>query len=133
MIATKIKSTDALEAELAALSNKITNAANQLTDDKSLFETIRVELKNRRAEKDEQPPPDIRPATREAALELKNEHLSRENKVLILKITEMESEQAKLVIEIQLANFARQQAEERLALVAKHIKPESWLTPAKID
>lgn len=114
------KNTEDLEAELKQLSNSITTDRNKLTDDQSLFQSITVELKNRRETKDEQPVPTITP-TKEEALARENDRLREENRQLVLKVISMESEQAKLVVEAEVAKALQREAEDRLSLVAKHI------------
>jgi hypothetical protein len=116
------KSTEDLEAELKALSNSITTDRNKLTDDQSLFQSISVELKNRRETKDEQPAPTILPS-KEDVIARENDRLREENRQLVLKVISMESEQAKLVVEAEVAKAGRRDAEEKLALVAKYLKP----------
>jgi hypothetical protein len=116
------KSTEDLEAELKALSNSITTDRNKLTDDQSLFQSISVELKNRRETKDEQPVPTILPS-KEDVLMRENDRLRDENRQLVLKVISMESEQAKLVVEAEVAKAGQRDTEEKLALVAKYLKP----------
>lgn len=116
------KATEDLEVELSALSASITADAEKLTDNRSLFQSIGAELKRRRETKDEQPAPTIRPASREEALERENSRLTDQNRVLVLKVIEMESEQAKLVVEAEIAKAATREAQERLAMIAKVFK-----------
>jgi len=123
-LATVDKSTtEELEAELRELSRSITTDANKLTDDKSYFETISAELRNRRKAKDErsaQPTPKlVTEKSIEVDIEARQANLSSN---LTLKLIAMEAEQARLVIEIEAHKFARQEAEDRLALIAKIFK-----------
>jgi hypothetical protein len=123
-LATVDKSTtEELEAELRELSRSITTDANKLTDDKSYFETVSVELRNRRKAKDErsaQPTPKlVTEKSIEVDIEARQANLSSN---LTLKLIAMEAEQARLVIEIEAHKFARQEAEDRLALIAKIFK-----------
>lgn len=114
------KNTEDLEAELKQLSNSITTDRGKLTDDQALFQSISVELKNRRETKDEQPVP-ATPPTKEEALARENDRLREENRQLVLKVISMESEQAKLVVEAEVAKALQRETEDRLALVVKHI------------
>jgi len=116
------KSTEELEAELKTLSASITTDSNKLTDDQSLFQSITVELKNRRETKDEQPTPTIIP-TGDEALARENDRLRNENRQLVLKVISMETEQAKLVVESEVAKAMQREAEEKLALVVKYLNP----------
>jgi hypothetical protein len=102
--------TEKLETELKELSTRI--AADPLR-----FQQVRDELKRRREIKDEQPPPE----TTEQASERTRSYEQKLSDNLALKVTMMEAEQAKLVVELEIAREAQRVAEERLALVVKHI------------
>lgn len=121
MIDVICKSTEELEAELKNLSTSITTDSNKLTDDQSLFQSITIELKRRRETTDEQPTPTITP-TGDEALARENDRLRNENRQLILKVISMETEQAKLVVEAEVAKAMQRETEEKLALVVKYIK-----------
>jgi hypothetical protein len=118
------KSTEELEAQLKQLSSSITADRDKLSDDQSLFQSISVELKNRREAKDEQPTPTVEPS-KEEALANENARLREENRQLVLKVISMESEQAKLVVAAEVAKAMQREAEEKLALVVKYIKNPS--------
>lgn len=118
------KSTEELEAELKSLSSSITADRDKLTDNQALFQSISVELKNRREAKDEQPQPTVIPS-KEEALANENARLREENRQLVLKVISMESEQAKLVVAAEVAKAMQREAEDKLALVVKYIKNPS--------
>jgi|SRR5882724_5336601 len=111
MIDTKNMSTEALERNLR-------DKSEQIESDKVLFHQISEELKLRRSIGDEQPRQMTDDERRAAALVRANELDTN----LVLKITAMEAEQAKLTLELGAALFAQHQAEERLALTCKHYK-----------
>ena len=116
-----ITPTEDLEAELAQLSTSITDDALKLSDSKARFNSISAELNNRRTAKpDDQPQPT--PVTWEQALTTENQRLESLNRTLSLKITEMESEQGRLVVEAMIARDEKRVLEERLVLVSKLIK-----------
>ena len=115
----RMKSTVELEDRLKELSASITTDSMKLTDDQALFQSISVELKNRREAKDEQPTPEVTP-TKEEVLARENACLREENRQLVLKVISMESEQAKLVILAEVAKAEKREAEEKLALVVKY-------------
>jgi len=95
--------TEELEAELRDLSA-------QLTAGQGRFHQVRAELRRRRETRDEQPS--------QEKPEAKGDDVVN---VLTNKIIAMESEQAKLVVEAEVAKAAQREAEERLALVAKRL------------
>lgn len=104
--------TEKLEAELRTLSDL-------LEEGKGRFHAVREELRRRHTVKDEQPAPSV-VLTPDQAL---HEQLDREVKVtmgLTNKLIAMEAEQAKLVVEAEIAKAAQREAEDRLALLAKH-------------
>ncbi len=103
------RATGSLETELKELSDRI--AADPLR-----FQQVRDELRRRRAAEDEQPTP----LTAEQKRAVDAESAANLDKNLILKITAMEAEQARLVIEASMAKMAQRDAEERLELVVKH-------------
>lgn len=117
----KERATDSLEQELKKLSERI--AADAIR-----FQQVSAELKRRRKTKDEQPTPE----TQEQLTERLRTYEADLEKNLVLKIAMMEAEQAKLVVEAELFKSQRDEAEQRLALVAKHLgkqearKPLSW-------
>jgi hypothetical protein len=117
------KTNDELEVELKQLSTAIESGRAKVTDDQSMFQSISAELKQRR-EVSSESFLEMKPrlATREDQLLADAEQLKTENKMFVLKITEMDGEQAKLVIEAQMARAAQREAEERLALVVKYNK-----------
>lgn len=119
MMDIRLKSTEELEERLKDLSSSITNDRMKITNDQALFQSISVELKNRREAKDEQPTPEAIP-TKEEALARENDRLREENRQLVLKVISMESEQAKLVILAEVAKANQRDAEEKLALVVKY-------------
>lgn len=100
--------TDTLENELKVLSE-------QLAIGQARFDVVRRELKTRRETRDEQPPMEVdtvekRRLTDEAV-----------GKNLVLKITAMEAEQAKLVLEAEMAKAAQLEAENRLTMIVKAV------------
>lgn len=103
------RATEILEAELKEVSDRI--AVDPLR-----FQQIRDELARRRKAGDEQPPMDV--VTIES--QKRDETAFQEN--LVLKITAMEAEQARFVVEAELSRQQRVDAEERLALVVKHLQ-----------
>jgi hypothetical protein len=109
----KGKATDVLELELTNLSRKIEEDVINLADDKSYFMTIHAELKHRRETKDEQPEPQ--------AVDKQQVAQSMHN-TLTNKLIAMEAEQARLVLEVEIAKEAAREAESRLAILAKSIK-----------
>lgn len=109
-----ISTTEELEAELKVLSERI--AVDPLR-----FQQVRDELKRRRETKDEQPPMQVTTVESQQKVDA---DLSR---TLALKVTEMEGQQAKLVIEAEIAKAAQREAEERLALVVK--RPSAGCEP----
>lgn len=113
------ESTDALEDQLKTLSARIAS-------DPLRFDEIRAELAFRRRTKDEQPTPTLRQAG-DAERERK-EDAAKLNTALTLKITAMEAEQAKLVLEVEAAKAAQREAEDRLAIIARATR--STLTQA---
>lgn len=100
--------TEQLEAELKELSARI--AADPLR-----FQQVREELARRHAAGNDQPAPD----TEEQRVEKQREAELDLNKNLVLKITAMESEQAKLVVEAEIFKSQRDEAVARLALLAR--------------
>lgn len=100
--------TEQLEAELKELSDRI--AADPLR-----FQQVREELARRHAAGNDQPAQDTleqrAEKQRAAGRDLQNN--------LVVKITAMEAEQAKLVIEAEIAKAQRDEAERRLALLVK--------------
>jgi len=108
------RSTESLETELRQLSE-------QLEMGKQRFDDIHKTLKERRAAGTE---PFIPPADKPEPA--KPGDLLQ---VLTLKVTAMEAEQARFVFEAELAKAAQRDAEEKLALVVKHIaaKPRAPL------
>ncbi len=100
--------TEELEAELKRCSEMIENHQFR-------FHRVREELKRRREAGDEQPVP----LTKEQQAMRNTELQAKLDNNLILKITAMETEQAKLVIEAETAKAAQREAESRLALVVK--------------
>jgi hypothetical protein len=103
-------STEVLESELKERSDAIERH-------QSRFREVQGELRRRRDAKDEQPPPE----TSEQASERTRSYEQKLSDNLALKVTMMEAEQAKLVVELEIAREAQRVAEERLALVIKHI------------
>lgn len=104
------ETTGALEDQLKVLSARIAS-------DPLRFDEIRAELAFRRRTKDDQPAPRL--ITVEGSKREDQDKAARTNEALMLKITVMEAEQAKLVIEAELAKAAQREAEERLAIVAR--------------
>lgn len=100
--------TEELEAELKRCSETIENHQFR-------FHQVREELKRRREASDEQPVP----LTKEQQAMRNAELQAKLDNNLVLKITAMETEQAKLVIEAETAKAAQREAEGRLALVVK--------------
>lgn len=100
--------TETLEAELKELSDRI--AADPLR-----FQEIRKELARRHAAGDDQPTPE----TAEQRTDKTKQTDAALANNLVLKITMMEAEQAKLVLEAEAAKDAKREAEERLAFVAR--------------
>lgn len=101
--------TEKLEAELKSISE-------QLEVGKFRFHQVRQELSRRRAAKDDQPAP----LTDDERNELNKANADAVDRNLVLKITSMELEQARLVIEAETAKADAQEARDRLALVCKH-------------
>lgn len=100
--------TEQLEAELKELSTRI--AADPLR-----FQQVREELVRRHAAGNDQPAPE----TEEQRLAKETEASTALQNNLILKITAMEAEQAKLVVEAEIFKHQRDEAENRLALLAR--------------
>lgn len=101
-------STEALESELKERSGAIERH-------QSRFREVQGELRRRRDARDEQPPPE----TTEQASERNRNYEQKLGDNLVLKVTMMETEQARLVVELESAKAAQRDAEERLALVIK--------------
>jgi len=115
------RDTETLEIELRDLANTITVDVNKLSDKQRYFQSVREELKRRRETNDErsaQPQP-TPVADAKSIQQLQLESLVQ---ALTLKMIAMEAEQAKLVVEVETHKSARQEAEERLALIAKAFK-----------
>lgn len=119
------KTTSELEAELRNLSATITIERNKVTDDQSRFQSITAELKRRNetGENGEVVPEPVEQLTELQLANKKLEDADRVIRTLSLKITEMEAEQARLVVEKVQAQFEKKEAEEQLALVRKYYKP----------
>jgi hypothetical protein len=111
------RATESLETELQELSGRI-------AADPPRFQEVRAELKRRRETRDEQPPPDT--AAQQAERTRSYEQKLGEN--LALKVTMMEAEQAKLVVELEIAKATQRDAEERLALVVRHLSKREPMT-----
>lgn len=103
---------ETLEAELKTLSARIAS-------DPIRFQQVRDELKRRHAAGGDQPVP----VEMTAEQRRQNEELAfrESNRLLVLKVTEMEAEQAKLVVEAEMHRQQRAEAEERLALVVRRL------------
>jgi len=99
--------TEKLEAELKDISA-------QLETGKLRFQHVREELKRRRETKDEQPPMKV------VTVESQRQADADLSSNLVLKITAMETEQARLVVDAEIFRSQRDEALERLALVCKH-------------
>jgi len=106
------RTTESLEGELKTLSQRI-------AADPSRFQQVAEELRRRREVKDEQPAPVE--LTEEQQREKELAALYESNRLLTLKVTEMEGEQAKLVVEAELHRQQRVEAEEKLALVVRRL------------
>lgn len=100
--------TETLEAELKTLSE-------QLAIGQARFDTVRKELKTRRETKDEQPPMEV------DTVEKRRLNDEAVNRNLVLKITAMEAEQAKLVLEAELAKASQLETENRLTMIVKAV------------
>lgn len=114
--------TDKLELELKTLSERIAS-------DPVRFHEVREELARRRTVKDEQPAP----KTTDEARQDKEEMDKKTYQALLLKVTAMEAEQAKLAVEAEVAKAAQREAEARLALITKHVKPPFGGTSTQAD
>jgi hypothetical protein len=116
--------TETLEEKLKKLSVGIADGPLkfQKTHEERQQHFLKVsgELKRRREVSDEQPTPLTMEQTRDNQQALG----VRFHDNLVLKITEMEAEQARLVVEAGTFKAARDEAEARLALVIKHTKRE---------
>lgn len=114
-------STEKLEAELKSVSG-------QLETGKQRFHQIRDELKRRRETRDEQPAP--KELTVEQLRDDEMGNLMSQIQVLTNKVIAMEQEQAKFIVELEISRAAQRDAEDRLALVAKHrpIRPRDPMT-----
>lgn len=103
-----MSNTEELEAELRSISD-------QLETGKLLFQQVREELARRHAAGGDQPAPETADQRaekqREAEINLSNN--------LVLKITAMEAEQAKLVVEAEVYKSQRDEATSRLQLLVK--------------
>lgn len=116
------KSTDDLEADLSGLAAGIAAGAERLADSQSLFQSISAELKRRIDAKDERSAQPARlPLTKELAAALDADKSRDYNNQLTTKLIEMEAEQARLVVEAEVAKMGQRVAEEKLALVVKHL------------
>jgi len=102
------RATESLETEFKELSDRIAT-------DPLRFQQVREELARRHAAGGDQPTPD----TQEQQAEKQREAVANLEKNLVLKITAMETEQAKLVVEAEIFKSQRNEAEARLALIAK--------------
>lgn len=102
------RATESLETELKELSDRIAT-------DPMRFQQVADELARRRRVKDEQPPLAVVTIESQRQAEIDIE------KSLTLKVIAMESQQAQLVVEAEIAKAAQREAEERLALVVKRI------------
>lgn len=114
-IADATTNTEDLERELRERSDAIDRHRQR-------FDTIRAELKRRREVKDEQPPMDV------VTVESQRQYALDLERNLILKVTAMEAQQAQLVVEVEIAKAAQREAEERLALVTKHLSKREPMT-----
>lgn len=108
-ISLSVATTEALEQELR-------DRSEALSRHQVRFALVRDELKRRRETKDEQPPMQV------TTVESQQKVDADLNRTLTLKITEMEGQQAKLVVEAEIAKAAQREAEDRLALVAKTVR-----------
>lgn len=115
------KTTEQLEAEMRALSTKLDETRLQIQEDQGYFLSIGAELKRRRESGEETFT--VREPVGESAQARENK-LREEARMLTLKITSMEAEQAKLVVEAETAKAVAREANERLALVTKHQLPQ---------
>ncbi len=121
-IALNVATTEALEQELK-------DRSEALSRHQARFAQVRDELKRRRETKDEQPPMQV------TTVESQQKADADLNQALALKVTEMEGQQAKLVVEAEIAKAAQREAEERLALVVKRLpqKREPMTREAAIE
>lgn len=104
-------STEKLETELRSISD-------QLATGQERFHQIRTELRNRRVAKDEQPVP--KETTADQLRQAEVDNFREQVNVLSLKVTSMEAEQAKLVVEAEIFKAQAREAESKLALVVKN-------------
>jgi hypothetical protein len=104
--------TDTLENELRELSQ-------QLEIGKTRFNDVREELRRRHEAGNDQPKPVE--LTNDQRREDEELNAARALNVMTNKIIAMEVEQAKLVVEAEVAKAAQREAETRLALLAKLI------------
>lgn len=107
-ISLSVATTEALEQELK-------DRSEALSRHQARFTQVRDELKRRRETKDEQPPMQV------TTVESKQKADADLSRTLALKVTEMEGQQAKLVVEAEIAKAAQREAEERLALIVKRL------------
>lgn len=107
-ISLSVATTEALEQELK-------DRSEALSRHQARFAQVRDELKRRREMKDEQPPMQV------TTVESQQKADADLIRTITLKVTEMEGQQAKLVVEVEIAKAAQREAEERLALVVKRI------------
>lgn len=111
-IADTVASTETLETELREREEALSRHQRR-------FQQIREELRRRRETRDEQPKPvELTEGQQREEEEL---NAARAYNTMVNKIIAMESEQAKLVVEAEIAKAAQREAEERLALLAKMV------------
>ncbi len=102
-------------ATTEALEQELKDRSEALSRHQARFAQVRDELKRRRETKDEQPPMQV------VTIESQQKADVDLNRTLALKVPEMEDQQAKLVVEAEIAKAAQREAEDRLALVIKHL------------
>jgi hypothetical protein len=115
--------TEKLETELRDLSTR-------LEADKLRFQQVRGELAARHAKGGDQPPP--RMMTEDQMRQELRDAAARQDGALINKLIAMELEQAKLVVEAEVAKAAAKEAQDRLTLIAKVFKTNFDAAEARI-
>lgn len=110
-------------ADTEKLENELRELSAQLEDGKMRFQLVRDELARRHAANpNDQPAPTL--MTEEQMRQNLRNAETAQNGTLINKLIAMEAEQAKLVVEAEIAKAAKLEAEERLALVTKYLVPK---------